>query len=138
LAAQAVTLQLPSSLFERFKRRADEARRTVEAEILDAVAQAAPETEELPPDLAEFLVRLDAFEDEALWQLARTSHLSRDESAELEDLHLKWQSEGLTPAENARTAFLVGQYERAMVLRAHAARVLKERGHDISCLLQEP
>ena len=81
--------------------------------------------------------QLDALEDEALWQLAR-SHLSRKEGAELENLHLKWQSEGLTPDESARASFLVGQYERTMVLRARAARVLKERGHDVSCLLTEP
>lgn len=137
MTAQAITLQLPSPLYERFKRQAAEARRTVEAEILDVVAHAAPETEELPPELSESLAQLDALEDEALWQLAR-SHLPREESAELEDLHLKRQSEGLTPQENARTAFLVAQYERAIVLRAHAARVLKEHGHDVSCLLQEP
>ncbi len=137
MPAQAITLQLPSPLYELFKRRADKARRTVEAEIIDAVAHVAPEVEELPPDLSESLSQLDALEDQALWQLAR-SHLSRDESTELEDLHLKRQSEGLTPGENARTSFLVGQYERTMVLRAHAARVLNERGHDVSCLLSEP
>jgi hypothetical protein len=137
MTAHAITLQLPESLYESFKRKADEARRTVEAEVLDAVAQAAPETDELPPDLVDSLAQLDAFEDEALWQLAR-SHISREESTELEDLHLKRQSVGLAAAEKARTAFLVGQYERAMVLRAHAARVLNERGHDVSCLLQEP
>ena len=137
MTAHAITLQLPESLYERFKRQADEARRTVEAELLDVVAQAAPEREELPPDLVDSLAQLDLLEDETLWQLAR-SHLSREESTELEDLHFKRQSEGLTPQENARTAFLVGQYERAIVLRAHAARVLKERGHDVSCLLQEP
>ncbi len=137
MPAQAITLQLPSPLYEHFKRLAERARRTVEAEVLDAVAHAAPEVEELAPDLSESLSELVSLDDEALWQLAR-SRLSPDESTELEDLHLKRQSEGLAPAESARASFLVGQYERAMVLRAHAARVLKERGHDVSCLLSEP
>ncbi len=137
MSAQAITLQMPGPLYEHFKRLANQARRTVEAEILDAVTQAAPETEELPPELTESLSQLDALEDEALWQLAR-SRLSRDQSTELEELHLKRQSIGLTPQENARTSFLVAQYERALVLRAHAARVLSERGHDVSCLLQDP
>jgi len=136
MTVQSITLQLPVPLYERFKRQADQARRTVEAALLDAVAHAAPETEELPPELSESLAELEALEDEALWQLAR-SCLSDEESAELEALHLKRQSEGLTPPESARTAFLVGQYERRMVLRAHAARVLNERGHDVSCLLQK-
>ncbi len=85
----------------------------------------------------ESLSQLASLADETLWQLAR-SHLSPEESAELEDLHLKRQSQGLTPRENARTAFLVGQYERTMVLRAHAALMLKERGHMVDCLLKEP
>ncbi len=136
MSAQAITLQLPTPLYQHFKRLADAARRTVEAEILDAVVHVAPEVEELPPDLSESLSQLEALEDEALWQLARR-HLSGDESTELEDLHFKRQSEGLTPEENARTSFLVGQYERTIVLRAHAARVLQERGHDVSCLLNE-
>ncbi len=137
MPAQAITLQLPSPLYEHFKRLAAKARRTIEAEILDAVAHVAPEVEELAPDLAESLSQLEALDDEALWRLAR-SHLSRQESTELEDLHLKRQSEGLTPGEKARASFLVGHYERAMVLRAHSARVLKERGHDVSDLLRKP
>ncbi len=137
MPAQAITLQLPSPLYEHFKRLAAKARRTVEAEILDAVAHVAPELEDLPPDLSESLSQLEALEDSALWQLAR-SRLSREDSSELENLHFKRQSEGLTPEEKARTNFLVGQYERAIVLRAQAARVLKERGHDVSCLLTEP
>ncbi len=55
MTAQATTLQLPGPLYERFKRQADQARRTVEAELLDAVAHAAPETEELPRELSESL-----------------------------------------------------------------------------------
>ncbi len=137
MTAQAVTLQIPGPLYEHFRKQADKARRTVEALLLDAVAHTAPETEELPPDLFESLAQLDALEDETLWQLAR-SHLPREQSAELEALHCKRQSEGLTAQESARTAYLVGQYERSMVLRAHAARVLNERGHDVSSLLQEP
>ncbi len=121
----------------RRRRGADKARRPGEALPPDAVIHTAPETEELPPDLTESLAQLDTIKDENLWQLAR-SHLSREQSAELEALHSKRQSEGLTAQESSRTAFLVGQYERAMVLRAHAARVLNERGHEVSCLLQGP
>ncbi len=93
--------------------------------------------QELPSDLSESLALLETLDDDALWQLAQ-SCLSIEDSSELENLHLKRQSEGLTAEENARTTFLVGQYERTIVLRAQAARVLKERSLDISSLLVEP
>ena len=135
--AQAITLQLPGPLYEYFKRQAEKTQRSVENEILDTVTHAAPVVEELPPDLSESLSQLESLDDGTLWQLAR-SHPSAEDSAELESLHIKRQSQGLTSRESDRTAFLVGQYERSMVLRAHAARVLKERGHDVDCLLKTP
>ena len=43
--------------------------------------------------------------------------------------------EGLTETEAEETASLVRQYERAMLVRAQAVALLKQRGHDISGLL---
>ena len=55
-----------------------------------------------------------------------------DVSTELEELHFKRQREGLTANEAERAAELVRQYDRKMLLRAEAALLLKERGHDVS------
>ncbi len=56
-------------------------------------------------------------------------------SQELETLHFKQRNEGLSPVEDATRAKLIQEYERSMLLRAQAAKLLKERGHDVSRLL---
>ena len=75
--------------------------------------------------------------DEALWLVAR-SRLAEEAAAHLEELHLKRQREGLTEAEALTLAGLVRQYERAMLVRAQAAALLRQRGHDVSELLAAP
>jgi hypothetical protein len=56
-------------------------------------------------------------------------------AAELEALHLKRQREGLTDVETQTLARLVRQYERAMLVRAQAAALLKQRGYDVAELI---
>jgi hypothetical protein len=54
----------------------------------------------------------------------------------LEELHLKKQREELTARETQTTKTLLRRYERFMLVRAQAAAILQERGHDISGLIQ--
>ncbi|HEX9641509.1 MAG TPA: hypothetical protein VGB13_09370 [Candidatus Krumholzibacteria bacterium] len=42
MAAHTITLQLPASLYEKLKDRARQSRRSVEAELLEAVAAVLP------------------------------------------------------------------------------------------------
>lgn len=134
MAAHTVTLRLPAPVYERYKQRAVQTHRSVETELLDAVTTAAPETEELPQDVCEALASLETLADDELWSAARNAFPLED-GARLEALHLKRQDKGLTAAEQATAAELVQQYERAMLMRAHALQLLKERGHDISGLV---
>jgi plasmid stability protein len=134
MAVQAVTLHLPSPLYERLKRRAEQTHRSVEAELLEVVAAAVPVADDLPVDLAQVISPLALLDDEALWRAAR-SHLPAEAVAQMEQLHLKRQREGLTGSEAETLAGLVRQYERAMLVRAQAAALLKERGYDVAELL---
>jgi hypothetical protein len=136
MTVQVVTLHVPSPLYEQLKRRAAQAQRTVEAELLDVVATAVPVGDDLPADLAEALSPLALLDDAALWRAAR-SHLSAEAVAQIEDLHLKRQREGLNDAEAETLRGLVRQYERTMLVRAQAAALLKARGHDVSLLLTQ-
>ena len=131
MAVYSVTLHLPSALYNRLKRRAEQVHRTVEAELLEVVATVVPTADELPDGLAETLSSLTLLDDEALWRAART-HLPAEASVQLEALHLKRQREGLTEAETQTGDDLVRQYERAMLVRAQAAVELKKRGYDPS------
>jgi len=134
MAAHAVTLRLPASLYDLFSSRAERAQRSLEAELLDAVATVAADEEELSLDVSKAVEALELLSDAELWRAARNSLSERDRS-QLEALNLKQQREKLTPAEKETLERLVQLYGQAVLLRAEAARLLKERGQDISSLL---
>ena len=135
MAHQTLTLNIPDDLYQRLKQRADIARRSVEDELLRLAASALVE-DEIPADVAKAIAALAVADDAALWQAAR-SRLSQDVSDEIEELHLKQQREGLTAREKQRLAGLMREYERVLSVRAEAVGLLKERGHDVSVLLEE-
>lgn len=134
MTIQRVTLELPELLYQRLKDRAVQAHRTVEDEMLDVLATSVPVADELPVDLDQAISPLVLLDDQALWRAARGT-LPSDIAQRLEELHLKRQREGLTADEAQIVATLVRQYERAMLVRAQAAALLKQRGHDVSSLL---
>jgi hypothetical protein len=134
MTAHAITLHLPETLYKRFRQRAEWSHRSLETELLDAVASAASVGDELSPELIEAVETLEDLKDEELWRLARQA-MSREASQELEALHLKQRDEGLSLAEDARRASLIQEYERTMLIRAQATKLLKDRGHAVSGLL---
>lgn len=135
MAGQSITLHLPDELYRRVKEEADRTRRSVEEELIDVVASVLPGEPTLPDDLATAVEHLDLLDNVALERAAR-SHLSRKSARRLENLHLKRQREGLEEAETREVESLVRQYERAMLVRAHALRLLKRRGHDVATFVQ--
>ena len=134
MTVHSVTLHLPETLYKRFRQRADWSHRSLETELLEAVASAAPVEGELSRELLTAIEALETLGDEDLWRLAGEA-MSDEASQELEALHLKQRDEGLSPEEDAARAKLLLEYERAMLIRAQAAKLLKDRGHDISPLL---
>jgi hypothetical protein len=135
MAIQAVTVNLPGPLYERLARRATKAHRTIEAELVDAVATLPDEPDELPADMAEAISALHLLGDEDLWRAANQS-LAPEKAADIEELHLKRQSEGLSPSEIEALATLMKEYTRIMLVRSRSAALLKQRGHDVSGLHQ--
>ncbi len=135
MALQSVTVRLPKSLYNQIRRRAEKSLRTVEEELLDVVASAMPAYEALPEDITHTLTDLEMLDDEALWRAAR-SHLPAEAVSEMEALHLKRQEHGLNEIEKQSLAGLLEQYERAMLVRSQAAAILKQRGRDISGLIE--
>lgn len=133
MSTHTLTLHLPDRLYARLQERALVSARTLEAELLEVLSAAVPADESLPHSLAEDLARLDTMSDEDLWQAAG-SRLSETEAVQLEVLHAERQKEGLSESESRTLAELVEQYERSMLIRARAAALLKQRGHDISGL----
>ena len=134
MTSQLVTLTLPESLYERLRARAVQMRRSVEEEARATLATAVQEQDALPDDLEAAIAPMTLLTDAELWQAGRT-HLAKKVSSQLEALHFKQQSEGLSSTEAETADTLLHQYRRVMLIRAQAAALLKERGHDVSALL---
>lgn len=134
MTVQDVVVRLPQPLYEQLQARAARRQRTVADEVLDVLTGATPATEQLPEDLEHVIAQLVHVDDAALWQVAR-SRMPTDAAKRLEALNLKRQREGLDAAEQQESDLLVRQYERSMLVRAQAAVLLKQRGHEISSLL---
>jgi plasmid stability protein len=137
MSSQPLTLNIPDPLYRLLRERAERSNRSVEAETVELLATAVPAAETLPADLAGVISPLALLSDEELWQAAR-SRLAPELAGEMEDLHRKRQQEGLSEAEAQTLARLVRQYERAMLVRAQAAALLRQRGQDVSELLRQP
>lgn len=67
--------------------------------------------------------------------MPRKNRLSEDETTQLAALSSKQLEQSLPRQEKGFLERLVEQYDRAVLLRAEAARLLKARGHDVSVLL---
>lgn len=135
VSSQTVTIQVPDDVYARIRQRAELSQRTVEAEFVSVLSEAVHAGEELPQELADAIAPLEELDDAKLWELAR-GRLPKETSAELQSLHFQQQRGSLTNAERERAEALCLDYDRTMLVRARAAALLKERGHDIASVLE--
>ncbi|OIO95146.1 MAG: hypothetical protein AUK03_05890 [Anaerolineae bacterium CG2_30_64_16] len=133
MALQTVTLRLPDLIYRQIERSARRMRRSVEDELVVVVSSALPTLEDLPADIVDDLAQLAYLTDAELWQAARSA-LSRRDSERMQALLLKRQCEELSTAEEREAKRLAYRSDRTMLVRAQAAVLLKDRGHDISSL----
>lgn len=131
-----MTVNLPGLLYERLARRANRSHRTIEAELVDAVATLPDEPDELPADMAEAIAALHLLSDEELWRAAKQC-LAPEKSSEIEELHRRRQRDGLSASELEALATLMKEYTRTILVRSRSAALLKQRGHDVSELCEE-
>lgn len=137
IPAQVITVHVSDPLYRRLSRRAEQRRRAVEDELLEAVVSGLLLDEELPPGLEDDLQQLTVLSNETLLQVA-CSRLTPAQSRALEQLHRHAQVRALSAEEDQHEQELTHLYERTMLLRARAVRLLAERGVDVSPLLLQP
>ena len=131
---QQVTITLPETIYQRLKRKSQLMQRSVADELVAVVTASLPEEETLPADIEQELSDLELFTDEELWRAARMT-APADKTERMQVLVEKQQLEGLTDAEKQEAAVLSHFFNRVMLVRAKAAVLLKERGHNIDQLL---
>jgi len=86
-----------------------------------------------PKGLTDELEQLAFLTDDELWQAART-RLNEGDHQRMEALLRKQQATDLRPDEVTEAEMLADRFDRALLIRAKAAVLLKERGHDIASL----
>lgn len=105
-----VTVQVPSSLYKRLLKRAQESDHSVASELLLLATTAEQEYLELPGDLEETLAALTLLDTDSLWAAARTS-LNGEAVSKLEELNLKQQTQGLSSSELELLDQLIEQHD---------------------------
>jgi plasmid stability protein len=137
MTLQTVTLRLPNNIYQRVKQRAQTMQRSVEDELLAVVTASLPDEEELPDQWAAEFNQLTLFTDDELWQAARAT-VPADKRERMTALLLRASEQDLTQDEQQEVEDLTDIFDKNMLLRATAAVLLKERGHDISILRVDP
>ena len=136
MTTDSITVRVPHPLYERLEERAKLTQRSVEEELVEALAETVSLVDApLPVEVESLIGSLDAMPDGDLRHLAHARRLSPAAATHLEELNAKRQREGLIGDEQRMVEALVHQYERAMLVRAEAIVRLKERGQDIAPLL---
>ncbi len=133
MALQTVTVHLPEILYQKIAQRAQQTQRSVEDELVEAVEAGLPVVGDLPAEVADEIAQLAFLTDDELWQAAEST-LPETNSEQMQALVLKRQRERLTEAEQEEVERLRHRHDRNMLIRAKAAALLKERGHDVSRL----
>ena len=134
---RTMIITLPEPLYQHLLSRAEHAGRSLEDEVTELLSTSVIDSDQLDPELEDQLASMALLDDQSLWRAAR-NRLAADVTARLETLNLKAQDEGLTDAEAQESAALIRRYERGMLVRAEAAYLLKQRGHDVDPLRERP
>jgi hypothetical protein len=93
-----------------------------------------PALDELPLAVADELAQMAQMTDEELQQAARLT-MTAAENQRIQRLLLQRQRDGLSAEQEIEAERLAQRQERIMLVRAQAAALLQERGHDVSDLI---
>ena len=133
MSTQSVVIDLPEDLYNIYKQQASQKQRTVEAEIVEAVAKVAPMlvSDKLPAELEELVAQLVFLDNAGLRRIAQ-SKANRKETARIEVLHFKRQDTGLDESERKELGDLMKKFDRWFVLRNEALGLLIKREQDVT------
>jgi len=118
-------------LYLRFEQAAKAMHQSVTDVLLHAVEVGGPPSwDDVPAEYQADLAALDRLDDKALWQIAR-SQQDETEMDRYEDLLYKNANDTLTQAERNELTSLRLEADRFMLRKAHAAALLRWRGHQL-------
>ena len=129
MTATSVTLQLPEYLYVRLQHAAQAMRQPLNEVLVRAVEVGSPPVwDDVPTAFQADLAALDRLDDESLWRVARSTQLGQDASR-YQELLEKNANGTITAGERAELADLRVEADRFTLRKAHAAALLRWRGH---------
>jgi len=131
MTVKNVTLQLPETLYVRLQQAANGMHQTLDEVLLRALQVGSPPSwEDAPAVFQSDLAALDRLDDQSLWRIARSTQLDQDWSYYQE--LLEKNADGLiTASERLELERLRLEADRFMLRKAHAAALLRWRGHTV-------
>jgi hypothetical protein len=131
MATHTISLDLPEEVLQRLERTARRERRSVTELAVESIVAANPEADEVPAATSFALAQMVHLNDAALWQAARTT-LTPEQRERLQELHDLEDVRSLSPDERREEQALLDLYHETLQVRAQAARLLGQRGYDLS------
>lgn len=131
MTATSVTLQLPEYLYVRLQHAAQAMRQPLNEVLVRAVEVGSPPVwDDVPAAFQADLAALDRLDDESLWRVARSTQLGQGGSRYQELLNRNANGT-ITAGERAELTDLRIEADRFMLRKAHAAALLRWRGHQV-------
>lgn len=137
MSTQTLTVNLPDTLYRQVARRAARMHSSLEDELIAVVAAALSTTAELPANTLDAMAQLAYLNSAELWAAAQMK-VAPAENERMQTLLFKRQRESLTQAEQTEAEQLLQRAEHVMLVRAQAIALLRERGQDVTNLIQPP
>ncbi len=135
MSTQTLTVNLPEHLYRQVARRAARVQSSLEDELIAVVAAALSTTVGVPTETLDAMAQLAYLHDDELWASARMT-TAPAENERMQSLLFKRQSDGLTQAEQVEAERLLQHSDHIMLVRAQAMVLLRQRGHDVTALIQ--
>jgi hypothetical protein len=131
MTMQKVTVSLPESMYLRLQQVALGTQQSLTDVLLHAVKVGSPPSwDDVPAEFQTDLAVLDRLDDDSLWQIARSKQ-SDDDMMRYQALLDKNADEATSEPERVELTQLRVEADRLMLRKAHAAALLRWRGHQL-------
>lgn len=131
MTVKSVTFDLPEALYLRLQQVATGMHQSLDEVLIRAVQVGSPPSwEDAPAVFQGDLSALDRLDDQSLWRIARRTQLEEDWTRYQELLDRN--ADGIITAdERIELEQLCAEADRFMLRKAHAAALLRWRGHAV-------
>ncbi|QTA92976.1 hypothetical protein [Desulfonema magnum] len=131
MTSHTITLELPESIYIRLQQAARATKQSLNDMILRAIQTGSPPSwDDVPAEFQADLAALDRLDDRSLWRIAGSRQTGADFVC-YQALLDRNRNGTISDAERRELTELRIESDRLMIRKAHAAALLRWRGHQI-------